>query len=86
MRRMCQGKTKHYYFYSVLFLCLMECQKMFDDESFSNSDYAVICGINPNDLLSWEYTFLKMIDFNMYIGHEEFKTYKENFINLYSRL
>ena len=69
-----------------MFLCLMESQKVFDDVSFKNSDYALICGVSPDELLNMEYNFFKMLNFNTYIGDEEFKTYKEKFTNLYSQL
>ncbi len=67
----------------VIFLCLMETQKMHDDESFKNSDYCEVAGISPEELLESEYNFLRMIDFNMYISESEFNTYKENFTSFY---
>ena len=66
-----------------MFLCLMESQKMFEDECFKNSDYAEICGISAENLLQNEYDFLRMLDFNLYIGSEEFDSYKENFVKYY---
>ncbi len=59
---------------------------MHDDESFKNSDYSDIAGISPEELLESEYDFLRMIDFNMYFGENEFNTYKENFTSFYSQL
>ena len=65
--------------HKVFFTCLMETHKFFDDNTFTNKDYAKMCGVSVDDLLKMEIYFLESINFNLFIKDDEFKKYKDNF-------
>lgn len=59
----------------------MEAQKVFEDESFKNRDYAKLCGITPEALLDMEFHFLELFDFTLNFSDSEFDDYKTRMIN-----
>ena len=63
--------------------CMMETQKYYDDESFTNKVYAKTCGIPTEELLELELEFMNYIDFNIYIKDEEFFKYKKKLQTIY---
>ncbi len=65
--------------HKVFFTCLMETHKFFDDNTFTNKDYAKMCGVSVDELLKMEIYFLESINFNLFIKDDEFKKYKDNF-------
>ena len=65
--------------HKVFFICLMETHKFFDDNTFTNKDYAKMCGVSVDELLKMEIYFLESINFNLFIKDDEFKKYKDNF-------
>ena len=65
--------------HKVFFICLMETHKFFDDNTFTNKDYAKMCGVSVDELLNMEIYFLECINFNLFIKDDEFKKYKDNF-------
>ena len=65
--------------HKVFFICLMETHKFFDDNTFTNKDYAKMCGVSVEELLNMEIYFLECINFNLFIKDDEFKKYKDNF-------
>lgn len=69
--------------HKVIFVCMMETQKFWNDESYSNKDYAKVCGISPEELFRLEYEFLSKFDFDLNIKEEDFFTYKNKFKNLW---
>ena len=69
--------------HKAFFTCMMETQKYYDDESFTNKVYAKICGISTEELLELELEFMNYIDFNIYIKDEEFYQYKKKLQSLY---
>lgn len=69
--------------HKVFFICMMETQKYYEDENFTNKDYAKICGITTDELLELELEFLNYLDFNIFIKDEEYFKYKDNLKNLY---
>ena len=62
--------------HKAFFTCMMETQKYYDDESFTNKVYAKTCGISTEELLELELEFMNYIDFKIYIKDEEFYKYK----------
>ena len=69
--------------HKVFFTCMMETQKYYDDESFTNKVYAKTCGISTKELLALEFEFMNYIDFNIYIKEEDFFQYKNKLQSLY---
>ena len=69
--------------HKVFFICMMETQKYYDDVSFTNKNYAKICGITTDELLELEIEFMNHIDFNLYIKEEDFLKYKKKLQKLY---
>ena len=65
--------------HKVFFTCLMETHKFFDDNTFTNKDYAKMCGVSVDDLLKMEIYFLESINFNLFIKDDDFIKYKNNF-------
>ena len=65
--------------HKIFFTCLMETHKFFDDNTFTNKDYAKMCGVSVDELLKMEIYFLESINFNLFIKDDEFKKYKDNF-------
>lgn len=71
--------------HKVIFLCMVETHKYYNDRVFINKDYAKECGISTKELLSLEIEFFTLIDFNLHINEEEFYTYKTKFYNMWKR-
>lgn len=69
--------------HKAFFTCMMETQKYYDDESFTNKVYAKTCGISTEELLELELEFMNYIDFNIYIKDEDFFEYKKKIQSLY---
>ena len=65
--------------HKVFFTCLMETHKFFDDNTFTNKDYAKMCGVSVDELLKMEIYFLESINFNLFIKDDDFIKYKNNF-------
>ena len=65
--------------HKIFFICIMETHKFFDDNTFTNKDYAKMCGVSVDELLKMEIYFLESINFNLFIKDDEFKKYKDNF-------
>jgi len=69
--------------HKIFFTCMMETQKYYDDESFTNKVYAKTCGISTKELLELELEFMNYIDFNIYIKDEDFFQYKRKLQSVY---
>jgi hypothetical protein len=69
--------------HKAFFTCMMETQKYYDDESFTNKVYAKTCGISTEELLELELEFMNYIDFKIYIKDEEFYKYKKKLQSIY---
>ena len=69
--------------HKMIFMCFMETQKFYEDESYKNKDYANVCGVNVDELLLMEVSFMEIINFNMFIKDEDFQNYYKNFIQLW---
>ena len=53
----------------------MLAEKFYSDEFMTNNDYAIIGGIDINELNLLEREFLALIHFDLYITEEEYKKY-----------
>ena len=69
--------------FKVIYTCMMIAHKYHDDKSYTNKDYAKILGGSTGDVFDMEMEFLRIVDFNLFINEEEFKTYKRKLINLF---
>ena len=65
--------------HKIFFICIMETHKFFDDNTFTNKDYAKMCGVSVDELLKMEIYFLESINFNLFIKDDDFIKYKNNF-------
>ena len=63
--------------HKTFFLCMMEAQKFYDDENFSNKDYAKFCGIPSEELLELELEFMDYIQYDLNISDDKFFGYKK---------
>ena len=68
--------------HKMIFMCFMETQKFYEDESYKNKDYARVCGVSIDELLLMEVSFMEIINFNLYIKDEDYQKYYKNFIQL----
>ena len=68
--------------HKMIFMCFMETQKFYEDESYKNKDYARVCGVSIDELLLMEVSFMEIINFNLYIKDEDYQNYYKNFIQL----
>ena len=71
--------------HKVFFLCMMEVHKYYNDVICYNKDYAKLCGISTEELLSLELEFLNYVDYNMNISDEKYNTYKKNLKNFFDK-
>lgn len=71
--------------HKVFFLCMMETQKYYSDENFTNKDYAKVCGISTDELLELEMEFMNYMDFNIFIKDEDYKNYKQKMKKLHKK-
>ena len=69
--------------HKMIFMCFMETQKFYEDESYKNKDYANVCSVNVDELLLMEVSFMEIINYNMFIKDEDFQNYYKNFIQLW---
>ena len=53
---------------------LMLSQKVYDDQPYNNDCWAIICGVQLDDINRMELDILETIDYNMFIKHEEMLT------------
>lgn len=49
--------------------------KFFEDKYYKNSYYCKVGGISNQELNSLEYHFLRYLDFNLYVSHEDYERY-----------
>ena len=68
--------------HKMIFMCFMETQKFYEDESYKNKDYARVCGVSIDELLLMEVSFMEIINFSLYIKDEDYQNYYKNFIQL----
>lgn len=70
--------------YKVIYICMMETHKYYDDNIFKNKDYAKFIGVNENELMDMEIEFLTIIDYDLFIKEEEFQGYQKKLIDLFN--
>lgn len=71
--------------HKAFFMCMMETQKYYEDESFKNKDYAKVCGISTEELLQLELEFMNYMEFNMHITNEDYINYKNKLQHFYKQ-
>lgn len=64
--------------HKTFFVCMMEAQKFYNDGTYSNKDFAKLCGISSQELIDLEFEFLDYIEYNMNIPDEQYFIYKKN--------
>lgn len=75
-----------YTMHKTFYICLIEIMKFYDDNIFSNKDYAKVGKLDVDELFDLELDFLTSIDFNVNINSQEFEVYKEKMKTMWSKL
>ena len=60
----------HYNIHRILFTSVLISIKYNEDSFFDNKYYSEIAGVKIKELKLLEYTFISMVDFNLYVGDE----------------
>ena len=68
---------------SLFYISMIEVQKLYEDEPFSNSEYAYIIGISTKKLYKMEMEFLELIDYKLFVSDNDFSNYKKNLYLFY---
>lgn len=55
--------------------------KYLDDEVFSNSHYARVGGVTPQEMNQLEITLLELLNWNLHVSPEDYAVYEERLIN-----
>ena len=66
----------YYNIHRIIFAAVLASIKYNEDSFYDNKFYAEIAGVKFKELKMIEYTFLELIDFNMFIKTEEYEEYK----------
>ena len=69
-----------YNVHRILFTAILMAIKFNEDNFYDNNYYAEIGGIKAHELKTMEYTFIKTLDFNMYVSDIIFDQYN-NYLN-----
>jgi len=67
----------------LLFFALLLATKFHDEDCYSNAFYAKIGGLPIEEMLRLEVKFLKMLDFNAYVGPQEYQFYQDMMLQNY---
>ena len=68
-------ELNNYDIHKLVFTAIIIAIKYHEDEIYNNSFYAKVGGISGKELNKLEYYFLSFIDFNLFVGADEFKNY-----------
>ena len=66
----------YYNIHRIIFAAVLASIKYNEDSFYDNKFYAEIAGVKLKELKMIEYTFLELIDFNMFIKTEEYEEYR----------
>ena len=66
----------YYNIHRIILAAIFASIKYNEDSFYDNKFYAEIAGVKLKELKMIEYTFLELIDFNMFIKTEEYEEYK----------
>ena len=72
----------YYNIHRILFSALLLSIKYNEDTFFDNQYYSEIAGVKIKELKLLEYTFISMVDFNLFVSdviYEKYRNYLENF-------
>ena len=72
----------HYNIHRILFTAVLISIKYNEDSFFDNKYYSEIAGVKIKELQLLEYTFVSMVDFNLFVRdeiYEKYRNYLENF-------
>lgn len=72
----------HYNIHRILFIAVLLSIKYNEDSFFDNQYYSEIAGVKVKELKLLEYTFVSMVDFNLFVSdeiYEKYKNYLDNF-------
>ena len=72
----------HYNIHRILFIAVLLSIKYNEDSFFDNQYYSEIAGVKIKELKLLEYTFVSMVDFNLFVSneiYEKYKNYLDNF-------
>ena len=68
-------ELNNYDIHKLVFTAIIIAIKYHEDEIYNHSFYAKVGGISGKELNKLEYYFLSFIDFNLFVGADEFKNY-----------
>ena len=66
----------YYYIHRILFAAVLTSIKYNEDVFYDNNYYAQVAGVRTKELNMIEYTFLELIEFNLFILEEDYFKYK----------
>ena len=72
----------HYNIHRILFTALLLSIKYNEDSFFDNQYYSEIAGVKIKELKLLEFTFVSLVDFNLFVSdelYEKYRNYLENF-------
>ena len=70
---------------NVLYICMVITQKMYEDETYNDKDYAKILDVTAEEMIQMEKEFLKIIDFSLFISEEEFNKYHKKMYKMWKK-
>ena len=70
--------VSQYNVHRLVVTAVMLAAKFFDDLYYSNAYYAKVGGVKTSELNLLEVTFLKMVDWHLFVTLEEFEQYKSH--------
>jgi hypothetical protein len=70
----------HYNIHRILFTAVLISIKYNEDSFFDNKYYSEIAGVKIKELKLLEYTFIRMVDFDIYVSDDIYEKYR-NYLN-----
>ena len=70
---------------NTLYICMVITQKMYEDETYKDKDYAKLLDVTTEELIQMEKEFLKIVDFSLFINEEEFNKYYKKMYKIWKK-
>ena len=70
---------------NILYICMVITQKMYEDETYNDKDYAKILEVSTEELIQMEKEFLTIVDFSLFISEEEFNKYHKKMYKMWKK-
>ncbi len=72
----CDITLTYYNIHRILFIAILLSIKYNEDSYYDNKYYSEIAGVKLKELKILEYTFISMVDFQLYVSKESYEKYK----------